>query len=341
MSHPISELLAEKSFLVADGAMGTNLFAQGLMSGDSPEFWNIEFPERIRKVHQDFVDAGSDLVLTNSFGGNRHRLKLHEAQGRVAELNRAAARIAREVADAAPRKVLVCGSMGPTGEIFQPVGTLSHEDGVEAFAEQAIALAEGGADVLWIETISAQEELAAAVEGASRAGLPIVTTMSFDTNGRTMMGLTPEAALAAAHVLPVRPIGFGANCGIGPAQLLHSILSFRRSRDENDIIIAKGNCGVPEYVEGAIKYSGSPEVMANYARLARDAGAHIIGGCCGTTAIHIRAMREALDNHVPAHVPSIAEVESILGPIAFAGTPAGHGTGGTEEPARRRSRRRD
>ncbi|HEX2525980.1 MAG TPA: betaine--homocysteine S-methyltransferase [Geminicoccus sp.] len=340
MSHPIADLLAEKSFLVADGAMGTNLFAQGLMSGDSPEFWNVEFPERIRKVHQDFVDAGSDLILTNSFGGNRHRLKLHEVQGRVGELNRAAARVAREVADGASRKVLVCGSIGPTGEIFQPVGALSHEEGVEAFAEQAIALAEGGADVLWIETISAQEEMAAAVEGAARAGLPIVTTMSFDTNGRTMMGLTPEAALGAAHVLPVRPIGFGANCGIGPAQLLHSILSFRKSRDANDIIVAKGNCGVPEYVDGAIKYSGSPEVMANYARLARDAGAQIIGGCCGTSAVHVRAMREALDSHVPAHVPSISEIEALLGPVAFSGLAPTHGGGG-EEPSRRRNRRRD
>jgi 5-methyltetrahydrofolate--homocysteine methyltransferase len=339
MTHPLTDLLSARTFLVADGAMGTNLFAQGLMSGDSPEFWNIEFPERIRKVHQDFVDAGSDLILTNSFGGNRHRLKLHQAQGQVGELNRAAARIAREVADAAPRKVLVCGSIGPTGEIFQPVGALSHEDGVEAFAEQAIALAEGGADVLWIETISAQEELAAAVEGAARAGLPIVTTMSFDTNGRTMMGLTPEAALSAAHVLPVRPMGFGANCGIGPAQLLHTILSFRNARDENDIIVAKGNCGVPEYVDGAIRYSGSPEVMATYAKLARDAGAHIIGGCCGTSAVHVRAMRDALDGHVPAHVPSMAEVEALLGPIAFAGASPGHG--GAEEPARRRNRRRD
>ncbi len=338
MSHPLADLIAEKSFLLADGAMGTNLFAQGPMSGDSPEFWNLDHPERVRKVHQDFVDAGSDLVLTNSFGGNRHRLKLHNAQGRVAELNRAAARVAREVADAAPRKVLVCGSIGPPGGIFQPVGALSHEEGVEAFAEQAIALAEGGADVLWIETISAQEELSAAVEGAARAGLPIVSTMSFDTNGRTMMGLTPEAALGAAHVLPVRPIGFGANCGIGPAQLLHTVLSFRSVRDENDIIVAKGNCGVPEYVEGAIRYSGSPEIMATYAKLARDAGAHIIGGCCGTTAEHIRAMRDALDHHVPAKVPTLAEVEALLGPIAFAGSaPSAHGG---EEPARRRSRRR-
>ena len=334
MSHPLTELLAEKSFLLADGAMGTNLFAQGLMSGDSPEFWNVEFPERVRTIHQGFIDAGSDLVLTNSFGGNRHRLKLHDAQARVGELNIAAARIAREAADACERKVLVCGSIGPTGEIFQPVGTLSRHEGVDAFAEQAVALAKGGADLLWIETMSAQEELAAAIEGAATAGLPIVSTMSFDTNGRTMMGLTPEAALQAAHGLPVRPLGFGANCGIGPAQLLHSILSFRQVRDSDDIIVAKGNCGVPEFVDGAIRYSGSPEIMASYAMLARAAGAQIIGGCCGTTAVHVEAMRAALDRQVLGDIPTLAEIEAELGPIAFLGAKAG------EEPSRRRSRRR-
>ena len=337
MTNPLSALLAEKSFLLADGAMGTNLFALGLQSGDSPEFWNIDHPDRVQTVHRNFVEAGSDLILTNSFGGNRHRLKLHDGQDRVHEINRAAAGVARAVADQAGRKVLVCGSIGPTGEILQPVGALSYADAVEAFAEQAQGLADGGADVLWVETMSAQEELAAAVEGAARTGLPIVSTMSFDTNGRTMMGLTPEAALAAAHVIPARPLGFGANCGIGPAQLLHSLLSFRTVRDTDDIIVAKGNCGVPEYRDGKIHYSGSVEIMASYARLARDAGADIIGGCCGTTAEHVRAMRDALDTHVPASVPSLDEVEAALGPIAFAGPRAGHAA---EPPRERRASRR-
>src|SRR4051794_17359135 len=195
-----TEALASRPWLLADGATGTNYFQMGLVSGDAPELWNEEHPDRVRSLHRRFIEAGADIVLTNSFGGNRHRLKLHNAQDRVREINMAAAKNARAEADRADRPVYVAGSIGPTGEIFQPVGTLSHEEGVAAFAEQAMALKEGGVDVLWIETMSSEEELRAAVEGAAKAELPIVTTMSFDTNGRTMMGITPKAfgALAAS-----------------------------------------------------------------------------------------------------------------------------------------------
>ncbi len=185
------DLLASRPWLLADGATGTNYFDMGLTSGDAPELWNFDHPDRVRRLHGQFVAAGADIILTNTFGGNRYRLKLHDAQNRVRDINVAAAQNARAEADAVVRPVIVAGSMGPTGEIFAPVGTLEHHDGVAAFAEQASALAEGGADVLWIETMSAEEELRAAVEGAGEAGLPIVTTMSFDTNGRTMMGITP------------------------------------------------------------------------------------------------------------------------------------------------------
>ncbi len=199
MTNSLAALLAEKPVLLADGAMGTSLFAAGLATGEAPELWNLEQPERVRAVHQGFIEAGSDLVLTNSFGANRCRLKLHAAEGRVGELNRAAAGLARAAADASPRPVVVAGSIGPTGEILQPIGALSRADGEAAFAEQALALAEGGCDLLWIETLSAAEELEAAVAGAATTGLPIVATMTFDTHGRTMMGLTPAAAIGAAR----------------------------------------------------------------------------------------------------------------------------------------------
>src|SRR5690606_8794447 len=204
--------------------------------------------------------------------GNRFRLALHGAEARVAELNRAAARLAREVADAAGRPVLVAGSMGPTGEIFAPIGPLAPEAGAAAFAEQAAALADGGCDLLWIETISAAEELEAAVAGAARTGLPVVATMTFDTHGRTMMGLTTAAAMALRERLAVRPVAFGANCGIGPAQLVDSVLGLAAAAAPGDVIVAKGNCGVPRYQEGQIHYDGTPEIMAAYACLARDAG---------------------------------------------------------------------
>ena len=330
MSDPLRALLATRPVLIADGAMGTSLFAQGLETGGSPELWNLERPERVRAVHESFVEAGSDLILTNSFGGNRYRLMLHGDQDRVAELNRAAGRLARAVADAAGRRVLVAGSMGPTGEIFAPIGLLDLEAGAAAFAAQAEALAEGGCDLLWIETVSGAEELAAAVAGAATTGLPIVATMTFDTHGRTMMGVTPEAALALRAALPARPVAFGANCGIGPAQLVDSVLGLMRAAAPGDLIVAKGNCGVPRYHEGQIHYDGTPEVMAAYACMARDAGARVIGGCCGTTATHVRAMARALAARPPGAAPDRAAIEAALGPL-----PAPPGAA----PARARRRR--
>ena len=181
MTHPtFIEALNSRPWLLADGATGTNYFQMGLVSGDAPEIWNFEHPERVRSLHRRFIEAGADIILTNTFGGNRHRLKLHNAQDQVREVNIAAAKNARSEADSVARPVYVGGSIGPTGEIFEPLGPLSHTDGVAAFAEQAKALKEGGVDVLWIETMSSEEELRAAVEGAAQTGLPIVTTMSFD-----------------------------------------------------------------------------------------------------------------------------------------------------------------
>lgn len=313
----LASLLASRPVLLADGGMGTGLFAQGLTTGDSPELWNVERAERVAEVHRGFVAAGSDIILTNSFGGNRHRLKLHAAEGRVAELNRAAARVAREVADAAGRPVLVAGSIGPTGELIQPLGPLSREEAAAAFAEQAEALAEGGVDVIWIETMSAPEEVEAAVQGAMKAGLPLVTTLSFDTNGRTMMGVGPEAAVALFHRLPQRPAAFGANCGTGPGQLLATVLGLRVAADPEEVIVAKGNCGIPEYRHGHIHYSGTPEIMADYARLARRCGARIVGGCCGTTDVHLAAMRQALDEPEAGAPPEIAEIEAALGAVTL------------------------
>ena len=172
MNNRFTDLLARRRCLLADGATGSNLFEMGLISGDAPELWNVDHPDRIKLLHQRFVDAGADIILTNTFGGTRYRLKLHKAEDRVRELNRTAAQLARSVADASGREIIVAGSMGPTGEILEPLGPVSSADASAAFAEQAVALAEGGADVLWIETLSSREELEAAIEGARAAGLP-------------------------------------------------------------------------------------------------------------------------------------------------------------------------
>ena len=327
----VGHLLAERAYLVADGATGTNLFARGLETGDAPELWNTDHPDRIRDHHRCMVEAGADIILTNSFGGTRHRMKLHKSEHRVAELNRNAARLAREVADAAGRPVLVAGSMGPTGEIMQPVGDLDPADAVDAFRDQADALAEGGADLLWIETMSSAEEAQAAIEGGRACGLPIVCTMTFDTNGRTMMGLTPEAAAHFYDGCQPPLVACGANCGNGLGELVAAVAGIAAAASPDRVLVAKGNCGVPEYVDGQIRYTGTPELMKTYARLARDAGARIIGGCCGSTPEHIAALVEALADHEPGPCPDLAGIETALGLQRVAPKPGG--------PRERRTRR--
>jgi 5-methyltetrahydrofolate--homocysteine methyltransferase len=315
-TNRFTRLLSERPWLLADGATGSNLFDMGLMSGDAPELWNTEHPDRITALHQSFVDAGADIILTNSFGGTIYRLKLHHAQGRMAELNTAAARIARSVADASGRTVVVAGSMGPTGEIMEPVGPLTHDEAKAAFAEQALALAAGGADVLWIETMSSREEVEAAVAGAAVANLPIVCTLSFDTNGRSMMGISPSDFAGIEQSLTPRLAACGSNCGTGASEMVACIHNLAQAMVPEVVLVAKGNCGIPQYVDGSIVYNGTPELMSVYAKMALDAGARIIGGCCGTSAKHLRAMKEALDAHTKGPGPTLDQVVSALGEVS-------------------------
>ncbi len=334
MRDLLSRLLAERDWLMSDGATGTTLFNMGLMSGDAPELWNEEHPDRIRELYRGAVDAGSDLFLTNSFGGNASRLKLHGAEGRVRAVNRIAAELGRDVADRAGRPVVVAGSMGPTGEIMEPMGPLSYAAAVEIFHEQAEGLKEGGADVLWVETISAAEEYRAAAEAAGRAGMPWVGTMSFDTAGRTMMGLTSAAMVKMVERLPNPPVAFGANCGTGASDLLRTVLGFAAEGTERPIV-AKGNAGIPKYHDGHIHYDGTPALMADYAVLARDAGARIIGGCCGTTPDHLRVMRHALETRTSGPRPTLDQITAATGGFSS----ASDGTGEVV-PGRERRRRR-
>ncbi|MEY3986888.1 MAG: betaine--homocysteine S-methyltransferase [Actinomycetota bacterium] len=312
MRTSLQDLLALGRPLLADGATGTNFFKVGLESGEPPEFWITDHPDRVTGLHQQFVDAGADIILTNTFGCNRHRLKLHNAQARVHELAAGAARLARSVADTASRPVVVAGSVGPTGELFEPLGALTHDEAVDAFAEQIEGLKEGGADVAWIETMSAPEEMRAAAEAAIRVGMPYVCTMSFDTAGRTMMGLAPNTLAAQFADLPVAPLAIGANCGVGASDILVSVLEMAGSTNP---IVCKGNCGIPKFEGTTITYSGTPELMAKYARLAVDAGARIIGGCCGTSPEHLRAMAESIAGYSRAQAPSVESIVATIGPL--------------------------
>ncbi len=311
----LQSLLAEGRPLLADGATGTNLFAMGLTSGDSPELWNAEHPDRIQALHHAFVDAGADIILTNSFGANRRRLALHGLEPRVRELNRLAAENARRVADGAERRIVVAGSVGPTGDLIAPLGPLSEAEAVEAFVEQIEALREGGADVAWIETMSAPEEIRAAALAAARVGLPFTITASFDTAGRTMMGVAPAALGALVDDFDPHPLAYGANCGVGASDLLVAILAMSATRP-GAALIAKANAGVPQWHGAHIHYSGTPELMEIYAGLAVDCGARIVGGCCGNTPLHVAAMRRGLDARKTSPRPDIVAIVASLGALA-------------------------
>jgi len=336
MTNALTTLLATRDWLLADGATGTALFNMGLQSGDAPEFWNFEHRDRITALYQGAVDAGSDLFLTNTFGGNASRLKLHGGEGQVHEINKVAAEIGREVADKAGHTVIVAGSVGPTGEIMTPMGSLTHARAVEMFHEQAEGLKAGGADVLWVETISAAEEFKAAAEAFALADMAWCGTMSFDTAGRTMMGLTSAEMVKMIGKLPNPPIAFGANCGVGASDLLRTINGFTAAGPDRPLI-AKGNAGIPKYVDGHIHYDGTPDLMADYACLARDSGATIIGGCCGTTPEHLRAMRNALETRATSSAPSLETISGALG--GFSSISDGTDGAGPVRAARRGRRR--
>ncbi len=293
MKTTIHDLLTQEGPVILDGATGTMFFELGLQHGDSPELWNIEEPEKVKAVHQGYVDAGSQIILTNTFGCNEKRLELHNLSDRVSELNIAATRLAREVADAAPKPVVVAGDIGPSGSILFPYGDLEFDDAVAVFAAQASALAEGGVDMFWIETMSDLEEVRAAVEGCRKAApeMPIAATMTFDTNGRTMFGVKPEQAVEALKEFNV--VALGGNCGNGTAEI-EGVIEKMHAADANVTLIAKSNAGIPQLVKGVAVYDATPDDMADYARTVQGHGAKIIGACCGSTPAHIRAIVSAL-----------------------------------------------
>ena len=321
----LDDLVANSGFALIDGATGTELFKRGLGSGDPPEAWNADEPEKIRSAYKAYVDAGSDIFLTNSFGGTHYRLALHKLDDRVVELNERAARLGREVADEAMtatpgRIVVVAGSMGPTGELMEPMGTMTPASCANAFAEQAKGLTKGGADILWIETMSSLEEVEAAVAGARETSdLPICVTMSFDTAGRTMMGVTGTAAAELAGRLEIDAIG--ANCGNNLADTEAALVQMREA-NADIMLISKGNAGIPEWRGTELHYTGSPDVMAAYSHRARELGVSLIGACCGSAPEHIAHMRAVLDGKVP-----VPEVETV--------------TATTQLVAKKRSRRRN
>ena len=328
MTVPLAGLIAVKGYVLADGAMGTQLFAVGLDAGDPPEEWNVSHAEEVRAIHRGYIQAGADLVVTNSFGGTRFRLALHRMEDRVGELNASAARNGRIEADAETdrtgRAVLVAGSMGPTGELLEPMGNMSVAACEAAFAEQAAALAAGGSDLLWIETMSDLNEVEAAVRGArSVCDLPVAATMSFDTAGRTMMGVTSEELADRLGRLGLAAVG--ANCGNNVADTEGAVTAIAAA-SPGAPVISKPNAGVPEWRGDALIYDGTPEVLAAHAHRVQAAGVAVIGSCCGST---------------PAHTAKIAAVlQGDEPPPAIEASAASTQVGTEDRLARRRTRRR-
>lgn len=289
MRLSILDRLASGPVLIADGATGTMLQAAGLPAGTPGEAWVLERPEEILRLHRAYLEAGSQMILTATFGGTRARLKAAGLDGQVAQVSRRAAELARQ---AAPDAVYVAGDIGPTGEMMAPLGRLTYETAVEMFAEQASALADGGVDFIYIETMSDLQEARAAVEGARQAcDVPVFCTFSFDTHGRTGMGLSPAQAAQAMAALDVPAIG--ANCGHAPEEVLNFLPQMRQAAPDA-FLIAKPNAGVPRMVKRQAVYDGSPERMAELARRYVALGARIVGACCGSSPAHIAAIAAAV-----------------------------------------------
>lgn len=284
------EARAKREILIADGGMGTQLQARGLMPGDCPEEWCLSKPEQVKAVHAAYRAAGSQIVETNTFGGSRYKLAHYGLADKATEINRAGAALAREVAGDTQ---YVMASMGPTGLFMEPYGDETEASFFEAFAEQARAFEAGGADAVIVETMMAIEECCVAVRAVRECtGLTCLASLTFDPQPdggfASMMGVTPEqfaeqAAAAGAHII-------GVNCGTGPEHMVEVV---KRLRTVSDLpIIAMPNAGMPELVNGETVFPASPDEMAAYVERLASAGASIIGGCCGTTPAHIAAMAQ-------------------------------------------------
>ena len=287
MGKNLVSRLKAGEILIADGATATNYQQMGMAIGVAPEEWTFDQPDKVLSLHRAFIEAGSDIILTNTFGATSLRLRESRYAGRGPDLNRAAAALSREAASPSPG-VLVAGSMGPTGMLMEPLGELTPAAAAEAYAEQAAALTEGGVDLLLLETFFALDEALAAIDGIRRtSALPLVVSFSFDRGTRTMMGLSPARVVEAIGPLDVAAIG--ANCGRSLEDMEQVVHEFAALKAGIPLWI-KPNAGLPRMVGDIAHYDTAPAEMAEYARRFIDAGAQVVGGCCGSSPEHVRAI---------------------------------------------------
>ncbi|MBN1876750.1 MAG: homocysteine S-methyltransferase family protein, partial [Anaerolineae bacterium] len=299
--------------LLADGAMGTMLHARGMGPRTCYDELNRVNPALVAEIHRGYIDAGAQIIQTNTFGANRYKLALHGLEDRVIDLNRAGVELARRVIFASFKEVLLAGDVGPLGVRLVPYGRVQLEQAREAFTEQITALVEAGVDLIVIETMTDLREAVEAVKAARQVGdLPVVATMTFTRDDRTLLGDVPEAV--ARKLWKVGATMIGVNCSGGPVQLLRILQRMRAAVPEGCFWV-KPNAGWPEQVGGRIMYPASPEYFGEYTWLFHEAGARVIGGCCGTTPAHIAAMRTALDAGPPAAIPHLNGLVQSLAPV--------------------------
>ncbi len=289
----------KQDLFLLDGAMGTQLFARGIEPGKCNEYLNIESPEIISAIHSSYFDSGSDAVLTNTFGANKYALGRHGFSEMVDKINIAGAQIARK---AAGNEKYVLGDIGPSGDFLEPLGLLKQDDLKIAFAQQAQALMAGGVDGFSIETMTALDEAVLAVEAVrSVSDLPLFVSMAFDTAGddfKTMMGVSVQSAVSKLGAMDVDAVGF--NCGTvsldNYVKLAEKFVSTAKTLPRNVLIFAEPNAGLPELIDGKAQYKVTPQEFANAAKRIYSAGIKILGGCCGTTPRHIKAVSDFKSN---------------------------------------------
>src|SRR5574342_72179 len=283
--------------LLGDGAMGTMLYARGVPLDACFDVLNVNEPKIVQGIHAEYIQAGADWIETNTFGANRFKLGIHGLATRVRDINLSGAKLARDVRETMGRDVFVLGSIGPLGKYLAPLGSITQEEALAAFHEQAEGLLEGGVDAFVIETFSDLIELRLAV-GAIRAltDLPVIASVAFTQDVVTFLGHTPVEVARTLRALPIQ--GLGANCSVG-SSTLYEVLEQMLPEAAGLPMIIQPNAGLPSRVGERLIYISSPAYMAEYAARMLGAGARLVGGCCGTTADHIRAMREVVDRHVP------------------------------------------
>ncbi|HUM25007.1 MAG TPA: homocysteine S-methyltransferase family protein, partial [Anaerolineales bacterium] len=304
------ELLSQKT-VVADGAMGTMLHAHGVDFGKCFDELNLTNPAAVADIHREYIEAGAELIITNTFGANRYKLKKNGLADKVKEINHAGVELAKRIVAASFKEVLIAGDVGPLGVRIAPYGRVKPEEAREAFAEQIRALAQAGVDLIVIETMSDLYEIQEAIKAAKQAcTLPVVASVTFTRDDRTLLGDDPMKVARALHGAGADVIG--VNCSGGPSQLLRILKQMRQAvTDRSAKFWVKPNAGWPEQVGGRIMYPADADYFGDYALAFREAGANIVGGCCGTTPQHIAAMKKAFAT-TPVQISEMWEASEVL-----------------------------